>query len=103
MDRRIYMCARFEAKSEHREELRTRLLEMVKLTNEEAGCLFYNLHLDAKNDCVFYFLEGWENKEAHALHEQTPYIQAIIKDAPVLTQGGIRLEVMSLISPKNKY
>ena len=99
MGMKLFMCARFEAKKEYRDELRSRLIEMVKLTNEEVGCLFYNLHVDHKNDCIFYFLEGWKNEEAHALHEQTPYIQAIIKDAPRLTTGGIRLEVMNLVLP----
>ena len=94
----IFMCARFQAKSEKLEELRSRLLEMVNLTLKEEGCLFYNLHVDRSDPSIFYFLEGWKNESALAFHDQTPYVQAIIKDAPNLTVDGIKVNFMSRIS-----
>ena len=42
----IFMCARFQAKEEKLDELRSRLLQMVEFTSQEEGCLFYNLHID---------------------------------------------------------
>lgn len=94
----IFMCARFQAKSEKLEELRSRLLEMVNLTLKEEGCLFYNLHVDRSDPTIFYFLEGWKNAESLAFHDQTDYVQAIIKDAPALTTDGIKVNFMSRIS-----
>lgn len=94
----IFMCARFQAKPEKLIELRERLLEMVRFTSKEEGCLFYNLHVDRSDPSIFYFLEGWKNESALAFHDQTPYVQAIIKDAPNLTVDGIKVNFMSRIS-----
>ena len=94
----IFMCARFQAKPEKLNELRERLLEMVRFTSNEEGCLFYNLHVDRSDPSIYYFLEGWKNESALAFHDQTPYVQAIIKDAPNLTVDGIKVNFMSRIS-----
>ena len=94
----IFMCARFQAKEEKLDELRSRLLQMVEFTSQEEGCLFYNLHIDRNDPTVFYFLEGWKNSAALAFHDQTPYVQAIIQDAPELTADGIKVNFMSKIS-----
>ena len=94
----IYMCARFQAKPEKVEELKQRLLDMVKFTSQEEGCLFYNLHVDRSDPTIFYFLEGWKNSEALAFHDQTTYVKEIIKDAPDLTTDGIKVNFMKKIS-----
>jgi len=94
----IIMCARFQAKIEKLEELKGRLLEMVDLTSKEEGNLFYNLHVDNKDSTVFYFLEGWKNAAALTFHDQTPYVKAIIADAPELTVDGIKVNFMTKIS-----
>ena len=94
----IFMCARFQGKKEKLEELRSRLLLMVEFTSQEEGCLFYNLHVDRDDPTIFYFLEGWKNAEALALHDQTHYVQAIIQDAAELTTDGIKVNFMSKIS-----
>ena len=94
----IIMCARFQAKKEKLEELKGRLLEMVDLTSKEEGNLFYNLHVDNKDSTVFYFLEGWKNAAALTFHDQTPYVKAIIADAPELTVDGIKVNFMTKIS-----
>ena len=94
----IFMCARFQAKPEKLEELRTRLLEMVTHTSQEEGCLFYNLHVDRTDPTIFYFLEGWKSQEALAFHDSTPYVQAIIRDSAELTTDGIKVNFMTKIS-----
>ena len=99
MNTELFMCARFQAKPEYKDELRARLIEMVKLTHKEEGCLFYNLHVDRNDESIFYFLEGWRDQEALQFHNSTPYIQAIIADAPRLTVDGVRVEFMHRIAP----
>lgn len=94
----IFMCARFQAKPEKLEELRTRLLEMVTLTTKEEGCLFYNLHVDRTDPTIFYFLEGWINQEALNFHDSTPYVQAIIRDASSFTTDGIKVNFMTRLA-----
>jgi quinol monooxygenase YgiN len=94
----IIMCARFQAKKEKLEELRGRLLEMVEFTSQEEGKLFYDLHIDNSDSTIFYFLEGWKSAEALAFHDQTPYVKAIIADAPELTVDGIKVNFMTKVS-----
>jgi quinol monooxygenase YgiN len=94
----IIMCARFQAKKEKLEELRGRLLEMVEFTSQEEGNLFYDLHIDNSDSTIFYFLEGWKSAEALAFHDQTPYVKAIIADAPELTVDGIKVNFMTKVS-----
>ena len=92
------MCARFQAKPEKLDELRTRLLEMVTHSIKEPGCLFYNLHVDNSDPTIFYFLEGWKDADALAFHDKTSYVQTIIRDAADLTTDGIKVNFMSKIS-----
>ena len=99
MNTELFMCARFQAKPEHKDELRARLMEMVGLTHQEKGCLFYNLHVDSNDESIFYFLEGWRDQESLDFHNATPYIRAIIVDAPRLSVDGVRVEIMHRIAP----
>ena len=98
----LYICVKFTAKDGCREELRSRLLEMVEITVKEEGCLFYDLHVDRDDDSVFYFFEGWETKELHALHAAAPHVSALFADVPRLTVDGARLEFMHQVSPNMK-
>jgi len=97
MDQKIYMFAKFQAKPEKREELFSRLKEMVLLTNKEPGCVFYHLHVDRQNIDIFYFMECWENQKAFDFHMQTPYIQAILRDESDLTIAGIDISFIERV------
>ena len=99
MNTELFMCARFQAKPEHKDELRARLMEMVDLTHQEMGCLFYNLHVDSNYESIFYFLEGWRDQESLDFHNSTPYIRATVVDAPRLSVDGVRVEFMHRIAP----
>jgi quinol monooxygenase YgiN len=99
MSQNLFMCVRFKAKPERRDELQSRLLEMVEITVKEEGCLFYDLHVDRDDENIFYLFEGWESQGAHDIHEQTAHVQALVADVPGLTVDGLRLEFMHKISP----
>ena len=93
------MCVRFQAKPEFRDDLHKRLLEMVELSNQEEGCLFYNLHTDQEDPNTFYFLEAWKDQEAFDFHASTDYVIAINADAIAMTSSPSRVEFMHKISP----
>ena len=98
MQEQIFMCARFQAEKDTLLELHVRLLDMVAKTRQEAGNLFYNLHVDINDPTIFYFFEGWVNQAALDSHNATSYVQEIIADAKRLTMDGIRGEVMRQIA-----
>lgn len=97
MDQKIYMFARFHAKPGQRAEIHERLLEMVRLTNEEPGCVFYHLHVDREVSEIFYFMECWEDQRALDFHMNEPYVQAILRDSQSLTVNGIEISFMNRI------
>ena len=99
MDTRIYMFAKFQAKPDTQAELLRRLEEMVTLTHKESGYVFYDLHVDRESNDTFYFMECWNDQEALDLHMETPYVQAIVRDAPALTIAGIDVSFMKRINP----
>ena len=99
MDKAVSMCVRFQAKVESRDELYRRLLEMVVLSNQEEGCLFYNLHIDQSDPNTFYFLEAWKDQSAFDFHASTDYVKAINADAIALTSSPSRVEFMHKIAP----
>ncbi len=95
MSEKLFLCVKFKAKDGFRDELKSRLLEMVELTNKEDGCLFYDLYIDRDDESVFYFFEGWESAEAHAIHDKTAHVKGLFADLPQLTAEGVRLERMN--------
>jgi quinol monooxygenase YgiN len=98
-DSALLMCVRFQAKAQYRDELYNRLLEMVVLSNQENGCMFYNLHIDQSDPNTFYFLEGWKDQSAFDFHASTDYVKAINADAGVMTSSPSRVEFMHKIGP----
>ena len=100
LEKAVSMCVRFQAKPEHRVELSRRLLEMVELSNQEEGCLFYNLHIDQENPNTFYFLEAWKDQAAFDFHASTDYVKAINADAIAMTSSPSRVEFMHKIAPQ---
>jgi quinol monooxygenase YgiN len=95
----LYISVKFTAKDGSKEELKNRLIEMVDITVKEDGCLFYDLHVDRDDDSVFYYFEGWANKELHAKHAEAPHVAALFADLPRLTVDGARLDFMHKIAP----
>jgi quinol monooxygenase YgiN len=94
MSQPLYISVKFTAKSGYREELHSRLLEMVEITVKEDGCVFYDLYTDREDDSVFYFFECWASDAQHAVHAKAAHVDALFNDIPRLTVDGARLEFM---------
>jgi len=63
-----------EAKPEKNIELKQALIDVIKPSRTEKGCLEYRLHQDVNNINQFILYENWESKEAHQEQFQKPYI-----------------------------
>ena len=88
----IVLVATFHARPETRDELYTRLLEMVELTVVEPGCLQYELHTNDTDPMQFTFVETWASDAALAGHDDTSHVQAIISDIPRLTSRPLMIQ-----------
>jgi quinol monooxygenase YgiN len=88
----LTLVVTFNAHSETRHELVGRLLALVPLTIAEAGCVAYELHEDLNDPNRFTFVETWATPEAHAAHDLTGHVQAIVADIPRLTRHPVTIQ-----------
>ena len=73
----IIMTVSFQARPGKETELRQALTDVLTPTRQEAGCLFYNLHVAADDPSKFLFHESWASGAHHAAHDLTPHIQRL--------------------------
>ncbi len=87
MDSRFYLVAKMTAAENLSAELLARLKEMVKLSRDEEGCVFYDLHVDLSDSDCFCFVECWQSREHWDAHMTTAHVKALLADEKRLTKG----------------
>lgn len=80
----IYLTAIIKSKTEHTEEVKALLLNMMQQSVKEKACLQYDLHQGLQDAGVFIFHEIWESEAGLTLHNEQPYIQAFRTGVPML-------------------
>ena len=81
----IRIIARFTARPNSIDALRTLLLGMLEPTRKEAGCVSYELLNNSADPTDFTFVEEWASQAAIDAHMKTPHLQAVVADsAPLL-------------------
>jgi len=64
------------AKPEHAEELLAAAIENATASNQEPGCLRFDVIRDRDDAARFYFYEVYRDDEALAAHRQTAHFKA---------------------------
>lgn len=81
----IRIIARFTARPDSIDALRTLLLGMLEPTRKEVGCVSYELLNNSADPTDFTFVEEWASQAAIDAHMKTPHLQAVVADsAPLL-------------------
>ena len=81
----IRIIARFTARPDSIDALRTLLLGMLEPTRKEAGCVSYELLNNSADPTDFTFVEEWASQAAIDAHMKTPHLQVVVADsAPLL-------------------
>lgn len=62
------------ARPETRDELEKLLAAQMGPTRAEPGCINYDFHVDAQDDCVFVFYENWRSQEDLDAHMRMPHL-----------------------------
>lgn len=73
---RITVVARFTAKRGKEAELKEMLLQLVKPSRADEGCIGYDLHQAFEDPGVFLFYENWQSRELLDRHAASPHVQA---------------------------
>jgi len=98
-DEPLAMVVEFRAAPGRVDDLRRALLDVVGPTRAEDGCLRYDLHDSVEDPDVVAFYEIWATRAAHAEHDRTPHIVALVARLPELTAEPPRVLRLRRIEP----
>ncbi|MFP5076189.1 putative quinol monooxygenase [Rhizobium sp. YIM 134829] len=86
------------ARPECRAELEAILSRQVEPIRREAGCINYDFHVDAADDCVFVFYENWRSQEDLDRHMTTPHLVPLISQMDRLLAKPVEIRHLRMIS-----
>ena len=92
----VALIATITAKADKIDELKKELLNLVKHTTQELGCIKYILHQEIENPHVFRFYEQFKDQAAFEFHGNKPYIKAMA-DKAHLREGNSVLTFLELV------
>ena len=88
------------ARPETRDELATLLMAQVAPTRAEAGCINYDLHVDAADPCVFIFYENWIDRAALDAHLAMPHLQPLFSQLDRLLARPVDIRPLTMLSER---
>lgn len=80
------------------ETFKKHALEIVRLTRSEAGCLRYDLLLDAENPKKFVFIEEYTDARAFEVHRNMPYMAPFRKLRESLVEKYLGVEELKRLN-----
>lgn len=86
------------ARPETRDELFVLLQAQVAPTRAEAGCIDYDLHVDAADPCVFVFYENWTDRAALDAHLAMPHLRPLLSQIDRLLACPVEIRPLTLLS-----
>lgn len=86
------------ARPETRDELLALLQAQVAPTRAEAGCIDYDLHVDAADPCVFVFYENWTDRAALDAHLAMPHLRPLLSQIDRLLACPVDIRPLTMIS-----
>lgn len=94
----ITLTATLVAKPETRADLLALLMAQVAPSRADQGCTNYDLHVDAKDPCVFMFYENWASRADLEAHAKMPHLKALRARADELLAQPIKLVFYKMLS-----
>ncbi len=90
----IYVVATITIRPEKREETLAAARIAIAATQQEAGCIGYDLHESVTKPGTFVFVERWENRDALNAHMNAEHIK-IWRKAGAEGVASRKLEIVS--------
>jgi quinol monooxygenase YgiN len=98
MAEKLTVVACIRAKPGKEAEVERVLLDLVKHTRAEAGCLNYDLHVSPDDPALFLFYENWTSKAHLDAHAQSAHIQAFRARATELLADPVEIKFFCMVS-----
>lgn len=93
----LRVVARLCAYPDKVEELKTLLLGLLNPTQQEAGCVQYDLLQNLDEPTDFTFVEEWESETALEAHLASAHIQAALQQVQGLVASGPKIDRYQLL------
>lgn len=85
MSNNQHLIVTISSKPGHESDLKSVLLELVKASRAETGCIRYDLAQSGSNSETFFLVECWESEQSLRDHEQTPHFIEGVKKIQALS------------------
>ena len=92
----IRIIARFTARPDSIDALRTLLLGMLEPTRKEAGCVRYELLANIANPAEFTFVEEWADQAAIDAHMATAHLKGLVANTQALLAEPLDVRLYTL-------
>ena len=86
------------ARPETRAELHALLTAQVTPTRAEPGCINYDFHVDAADQCIFVFYENWTSRAALDTHLAMPHLQPLFSQLDRLLAVAVDIRPLTMLS-----
>ena len=97
MKEQITIVVPIKAKAEKCDEVRRRLCELTRLTQQEEGNINYTLHEETGKPGSFIIYENWRDQKALDFHMNQTYLKKFLSDASELLTEEVRGTLCKII------
>ena len=99
-NKQISVIAEFHSKPDCETEVKQILLEMVKLTRQEAGCINYDLHQGTSDKSVFFMYENWSTPEHLQAHAKAAHFAEMDKALTDLLSEKYKVTLLEMVGER---
>jgi len=89
--KQVTVVVRMKAKTGMEVRVRQELLNLLKPTRAERGCINFDMHQAPNDPALFLFHENWVSEEDLKRHFETPHIKRWIEEAKALLAEPMEL------------
>lgn len=89
--KQVTVVVRMKAKTGMEVRVRQELLNLLKPTRAERGCINFDMHQAPNDPSLFLFHENWVSEEDLKRHFETPHIKRWIEEAKALLATPMEL------------
>ncbi len=93
----IGIMAEFDIKSDCIDKFLEEVKPLVKASNEEAGCIKYELHKALGSDNIFVMVEEWKDQAAIDFHNSSEHFTTIVPRLGALSAKETKVTLMERV------
>ncbi len=84
----VKVVVTMKLKADKQEQFLAAFRKMADETRKEKGCIYYDLHQDAKDSLAYVLLENWATQEDLDAHGQTEHMKVYREEAADTRESG---------------